>query len=644
MPDRARRRTTSTPGMRAARAVALALAACFTLLPARVAFAQGAVQIQVDAAADRQPIDPGAYGVPGGGPPFGDVSVRATGPERDSLAVLAAQRSADGALTVMTVNQSRTAVFVSISLAGFTPAGPAEVWQTTGGLPIERQGDVPVTAGAVTTTLAPQSTTLFVLPGVRAAAPGRRASPASAPVVLPELSVADVALDEGASGRQPATFAVTLSAPSPRAVRVRYATANRTATAGSDYLPASGWLTFAPGETSKAVTVRVQGDAALEPDETFALGLSGAVNATVARAAGIGTIRNDDLTGVSIGDVTVVEGHAGVTNAVFPLTLSPAVPFPVTVGYTTVGGTAKAGADFTSVTGSVTFAPGQTKASITVGVIGDARVEPNEAFSVVLSDATGATIARGRATGSITNDDTGPLPVLSIDDATAPEGQSGTRNLELTVRLQPASASPVTVGYATSDGTAKAGRDYTARSGTLVFAPGQTTRTIAVPVLGDTTAEDDETFTVTLSGASGATLGRASARGTIVNDDEPPRPTLSIDDVARPEGDSGTTVITFTVTLSAPGRSAVTVAFATANGTATAGSDYESRSGTLTFAPGQTRQTIDVVVKGDKTPEPTETFTVSLSGATGADIARGTGRAALGNDDDRGRPVKDGWW
>jgi chitinase len=403
-------------------------------------------------------------------------------------------------------------------------------------------------------------------------------------------------------------------------------------------------LTFAPGETMKTVTVQVLGDTAIEDDESFSLGLSAASNAAIARAAGTATIRNDDSPALSIGDVTVAEGNSGATSAVFAVSLSPPAPFPVSVSYATANGTAKAGTDFTALTGSLTFAPGQTRKTIAVGVAGDTRVEPTETFGVALSGASGATIARGTGLATITNDDTGPLPTLSIGDASVAEGDSGTRTAAFTVALKPASPSAVTAGYATSDGTARSGLDYVARSGTLTFAPGDTRRTIAVPVTGDATAEPDETFTVSLSGAAGATIADGTGLGTIINDDAPPLPALSIDDVTRPEGDSGTTVARFAVTLSTPGRQAVTVAYATADGTATAGSDYVARSGNLTFAPGETRQTIDVVLDGDRTPEPTETFTVSLSDAAGATIARGTGQGTIGNDDDRGRPVKGGWW
>ena len=115
-------------------------------------------------------------------------------------------------------------------------------------------------------------------------------------------------------------------------------------------------------------------------------------------------------------------------------------------------------------------------------------------------------------------------PTLSVADASIEEGNSGTKSLVFTVNLSPAANSTVTVNYATGDGTAKVGADYTAKSGKLTFAPGATSQTVAVPIVGDTTPEPEEVFSFALSGASGASLGRASASGTIVNDDTYPQP------------------------------------------------------------------------------------------------------------------------
>jgi streptogramin lyase len=226
-----------------------------------------------------------------------------------------------------------------------------------------------------------------------------------------------------------------------------------------------------------------------------------------------------------------------------------------------------------------------------------------------------------------------PLPTLSINNVSQNEGNSGLTPFVFTVTLSAPSASTVTVAYATADGTATAGSDYNATSGTLTFNPGVTTQTITVNVIGDTIVEPDETFTVNLSSPVGATIAVGTGTGTIVNDDVAAGPTLSINNVSANEGNSGTTPFVFTVTLSAASGSTVTVNYATADGTATAGSDYAAASGVLTFAPGATTQTITVNVIGDTTPEPNETFFVNLSGATNATIAVSQGIGTIVNDD-----------
>jgi uncharacterized Zn-binding protein involved in type VI secretion len=223
------------------------------------------------------------------------------------------------------------------------------------------------------------------------------------------------------------------------------------------------------------------------------------------------------------------------------------------------------------------------------------------------------------------------LPTISINDVTVTEGNTGTTPAVFTVTLSAASSQTVTVNYATANSTGTAGSDYTATSGTLTFAPGITSQTITVAVLGDTRNEANETFFVNLSTPSNATIADGQGQGTILNDDA--LPALSINNVTVTEGNTGTTPAVFTVTLSAVSSQTVTVNYATANSTATAGSDYTATSGTLTFAPGITSQTITVAVLGDTVKEPTESFFVNLSNATNATIANGRGRGSSINDD-----------
>jgi chitinase len=333
---------------------------------------------------------------------------------------------------------------------------------------------------------------------------------------------------------------------------------------------------------------------------------------------------------LSIGNAAVAEGNSGPTSLTFTVTLSAPGTSPVTVAYATADGSATAPLDYTATSGTLTFS-GTTTQSITVSIVGDTVVEPNETFQVVLSAPTGATIAAGSATGTITNDDMASVPTLSIGNAALAEGNSGSTSLTFTVTLSAASASPVTVAYATADGSATAPLDYTATSGTLTFS-GTTTQTITVSIVGDTAVEPNETFQVVLSAPTGATIAAGSATGTITNDDMASLPTLSIGNAALAEGNSGSTSLTFTVTLSAASASPVTVAYATADGSATAPLDYTATSGTLTFS-GTTTQTITVSIVGDTAVESDETFQVVLSAPTGATIAAGSATGTITNDD-----------
>jgi hypothetical protein len=225
-----------------------------------------------------------------------------------------------------------------------------------------------------------------------------------------------------------------------------------------------------------------------------------------------------------------------------------------------------------------------------------------------------------------------PLPTLSINNVSQNEGNSGTTAFTFTVTLSAASASTVTANFQTANGTATAGSDYTANSGVVTFAPGQTTRTITVSVTGDTTVEPDETFFVNLTAPVNATIATAQGTGTIVNDDVSAGPTITIGDVSQAEGDSGTTSFTFTLTLSSTANASVN--FATADGSAAAGTDYVSSSGTVTFTSGgPLTQTITITVNGDTGVEGNETFFVNLSGASGATLLRSQAVGTIVNDD-----------
>ena len=455
----------------------------------------------------------------------------------------------------------------------------------------------------------------------------------------PTLSIDSPSVNEGDSSTRMLNWTVSLSAESGREVTVAYAQGTGgTATSGTDHTAlVGGTLTFAPGDTTKTFGVSVTGDTDEEPNETVVATLSGATNATLSTATSTGTIVNDDGVLVSIDSPSVTEGDSGSKNLTFTATLSTASTGQVTVDYADAGtGTAASGTDYTAIAGgTLTFAAGTTSRTFDVSVTGDTTDEANETILVTLSNASGATVSTATGTGTITDND--GAPTLSIDSPSVTEGDSGSKNLTYTVTLSAASGKRVTVDYAdTETGTALAGVDYTTvTGGSLTFEAGTTTRTFAVSVIGDTLSEADETILVSLGSPTNATVSSTAGTGTgTITDDETPS-TLSISSPSVNEGNSGSKTLTYTVTLSPASGQEVTVDWTEGTGsTATSGTDYTAiTGGSLTFPTGTTRREITVSVTGDTTEEPNETVVVTLSNASGATIATGTGTGTIVNDD-----------
>ncbi len=447
---------------------------------------------------------------------------------------------------------------------------------------------------------------------------------------LPPLSVNDVSVAEGNAGTSTATFTVSLSTASGRTVTVDWATADGTAIQPADYASGSGSLTFVPGDTSETVAVTVKGDVIPELDETFSVQLSNASKATIADAVGSGTILDDELEPVAvIDDAVVAEGDSGTTPLSFTVTLSNPSGSVVTIDWVTNPGTAIQGTDYTDANGTVTFVPGDITETVNVLVHGDTSHEADETFTVDISNPVVATIADTKGTGTITNDD--PLPAVSVNNVSVSEGDAGTSVLSFTVSALGEADTDAFVHYTTVDASATAGSDYTTLTGTLTIPAGSAPSKIDVLVIGDLTHENNEHLTLVLSDPAGATIADGTGTGTITNDD--PVPKMSIGDVTVLEGTGTSIAAVFTVTLSAASGLPATVGWSVNDGTAWAPSDYTDKAGTLTFAAGATSRSISVTVKGDRLDEPRETFTVDLSGPTGAAIADGTGIGTIRDDD-----------
>ncbi len=473
------------------------------------------------------------------------------------------------------------------------------------------------------------------------------------------LTVHDVSTVETNSGDTLLTFNVDLSRATDHAVTVDFATQNLTGDgaatsdgAAADYVAQNGTLTFDPGQTTKAVSVVIHGDVTAELDEHFLLKLSNSVGAFLNRDTATGTILNDE-TALSISDAQVLEGNAnGVTQAVFTVTLAngPATG-DVTVNVGTADGTATvAGNDYTALLADsnlLTFHPGETTKQVFVPVLGDTAIEANETFSVKLTGASSnVSVARDTGTGTILNDDGA---AFTISDVTVTEGDFGTKNAVFLVRLLNAQTQDVTVDVATADGTATSSGafvDFTPLAKTtLTFAKGTAQQLVTVPIAGDLIQEGTETFTVNLSNPHGlptdpalqVTLAKSVGTGTILDNGDP-APTLNIGDAKLVEGDSGTTLMQFTATLSAASQDTVTAIYSThdlssAAHPATAGNDYTAANGTVTFAAGQTSVLISIPVIGDTADENDETFGITLSAPKGATLGTAEGIGTIQNDD-----------
>lgn len=359
-------------------------------------------------------------------------------------------------------------------------------------------------------------------------------------VPTPNLSIDDVSVTEGASGTVTATFTVSLSAAAPGNVTFDIATADGSATtADADYVGQS--LTsqvITPPATSYTFNVTVNGDTAIESNETFFVDVTNVSGATVTDGQGQGTITNDDtlVPTISIGDASTAEGNAGQTPLQFTVTSSaPAPSGGYSILVNTANDSATAGSDYVANSQTVTIAQSQTTATFTVQVNGDTTPEADEQLFVNLgTPPAGTQIADGQGVGTITNDDA--FPVLSIGNASVIEGNSSTVLLNFPLSLTgPAPAGGVSFTVNTANGTATGGSDFVAiAGGSDSIAAGQTSGTLAVTVNGDTVAEANETFTVTLSAPVNATLGTATATGTITNDDAVEIHAIQGDNMASP--------------------------------------------------------------------------------------------------------------
>ncbi len=427
----------------------------------------------------------------------------------------------------------------------------------------------------------------------------------------PSVSFTGAPYTHAESGSQ--TVTVTISNVSGQTVSVNYATSNGSASAGADYTAASGTLTWLAGQTGpRTFTVPILTDSLDEADETVNLTLSAPVNCSISAPNPTTlTITDDDAPPV-ISFVGAPYTHTESGMQTVMVGLSGPSGLQVSVNFATSNGTATAGSDYSTTMGSFTWNPGVSSNFIfNIPILPDSLDEANETINVTLSSPVNGTIGAPNPTTVTITDDDAP-PVVSFSGAAYTHAESGVQAVSVTISA--ASGLPVSVDFATSNGTAMAGSDYTAANGSLMWNPGQTAPMMFnVPILTDTCDEPNETVNLTLSGASNCTIGTPNPTTITITDDDA-QPTVAFVGAPYTHAESG--MQTVTVSLTGCSSQTVTINYATSNGTATAGQDYTAASGTLTWLPGQTgNRTFDVLITSDMTDEPDETVNLTLSGA-----------------------------
>jgi Calx-beta domain len=439
-----------------------------------------------------------------------------------------------------------------------------------------------------------------------------------------EFPSAGKSFPEGDAGEMTYSIDVKLAFAINTTVTVTVNSVSSQAVEGVDYVRLSEVLTYKPGETAKVVKFTIKGDLITEGHEVVSLN---------ARQPGenVGEflrieIRDDDpRPDMRFQSVKVAEGTSQSPFAVFRVTpdRQPG-KLEARIDYKTIDGTAKAGEDYQATSGTLVIPPFATYAEVRVPLIGDDVVEPDETFTLNISKFVNTEAYPSSVTATILNDDV-PAPPFRISAPSIYEGDSGTKQLEVSVFMATASSSPVTVTVQTTGGGSATGDvDYQRFAEQITFAPGVTEMNVEATVFGDTLVEGEETFWI---GVLQDGVVRASEKVRIRDDDDP-RPVVSIADVEVRETDDHAGKAQFQVTLSKPSLELVRVSYETVPDTASL-LDFTHAAGELLFQPGETSRTITVNIIGDRTREETETFHVELSNPQGLLLGDGSGAGTI---------------
>ncbi|MDM8529175.1 Calx-beta domain-containing protein, partial [Anaerolineales bacterium HSG24] len=524
----------------------------------------------------------------------------------------------------------------------------------------------------VVPTIPPNTVAPTPVPATIAPTPATTTAPTSLPgpgdgTIQPSVTISFAESEQTIAENIGQTqITVTLSATSDKVVSVKYSTADETALAGVDYFPLDSTLVFSPGQTSAVINLSIIDDNGQEVDETLRLSLSEANNAEIGTPNQLSvTIVDDDPMPTMQFSQPDYLAYESEKLAVVTVTLSAVSQSPITATYQTVDSTALAGTDYVSQTGTVAFLPGQITQTIALTVLDDSEIEPTEYFIInLLEDAPAppAVVAKpappkqitaylpiimsGEATYSAlegtaseptplessimpsqTIIDSATVTIISNEQPTVQFSQAsyqvdeGAIEAIIAVNLNGASDITGTVDYRLLDGSAQVGQDYIAVGGRLTFNPiSASVITFAVPIIDDLQNELVENLELQLFDFNQLIAGQiVTATLTIVDNDPQPTVQFSLDRYFINEVESTTRI---TVTLNSPSALTSTVHLTTKDGTAQAGLDYHPISQTLTFAPNQTKQAVDIAITDDLLHENNETISLTLDSPS--QVALGT--------------------
>jgi autotransporter-associated beta strand protein len=458
--------------------------------------------------------------------------------------------------------------------------------------------------------------------------------PASKPITIrddeppPQLVGQNMTTTEGDDGTHEVLFNVTISGATRLPVTARWD--SRLEPDGGSH--AAGTLTFVPGgPTTQTIAVRYNANRLPEEDRIYSVSITNVQNALPERVTQSLTVVDDDFADVSILDASISEAkdYGWVVVAIDERSTKP-----VTFKYATAAGSAIAGTDFVTTSGTGSIGGLDRYFLIQIPIVADPSVEGDEWFSVTLSGVKNARVRRDSASVVILDDESNTIPAIAV----APVALAESPFQPAKFRFQLSFSSPQEVRFraATASGTATGGADFQSIDQTIVIPSGTMNFTLDVPLINDAQTEGTETFSIVLSEPVGATIATPSATATIFDDDrvtDPNAVSISGTGLELVEGDAGPSMARFTIQLSRAASSTITVPYATADAAAVAPADYARTAGTISFAPGETTKVVEVAVSGDKEHELDETFTLVLGNPTNATVAVRALTCRIRNDD-----------